>query len=197
MQICRVCCVPLNSVLVNLWCVWILQMLVSWWQITAWIFSQRLLTRHDPVTGTQTCEASVYWGQATRLRWYVAALKMHAVTWNMKIGRQYGSTLTGSCFLKQIHRQTTKVSKVQTEPKKSQKTLLMKCFKVLTAISLRKWNSPTPTTPTKKKKKEERNSFTTNFWNNLFPNYFLSDPLVCTLHGVHIAWCAYCVVYWC
>ena len=97
---------------------------------------------------------------------------MHTVTWNMKIRRQYGSTLPGSHFSKQIHRQTTKVSKEQnqTTPKRH---FWWNVLKFISHIPLKM-----------KQTKITKKFVYHKYLEHQIPNCFVSGPLVCILHVV-------------
>ena len=199
-KICRLCFVPINSILLNLLCVWSLQMLGFWWQITAWNLKAPYPTwscHWHPDVWRFCLLAS----GDTSLLVRSSPKDAHSHVKHENKMSIWKHTARFS-FLK-TNPQANNKSEQRTEPNNSQKTLLMKCFKVYQPY-------PFENETNKNETKKQRNLFTTNIWNIKFPNCFVSDPLACILHGVlvwtlhgvlvlmlHGVLCAYCSVLMC
>ena len=180
-KICRLCFVPINSILLNLLCVWSLQMLGFWWQITAWNLKAPYPTwscHWHPDVWRFCLLAS----GDTSLLVRSSPKDAHSHVKHENKMSIWKHTARFS-FLK-TNPQANK-SEQRTEPNNSQKTLLMKCFKVDQPYP---FENETNKNETKKQKK---------FVYHKYLEHQISKLLRLWPSGVHIAWCTGVNIAWC
>ena len=182
MQICRLCFVPINSILLNLLCVWSLQMFGFWWQITAWNLKAPYPTwscHWHPDVWRFCLLAS----GDTSLLVRSSPKDAHSHVKHENKMSIWKHTARFS-FLK-TNPQANK-SEQRTEPNNSQKTLLMKCFKVYQPYP---FENETNKNETKKQ--------TIFFFYHKYMEHQISKLLRLWPSGVHIAWCTGVNIAWC